>query len=254
MSSYTHPIIPFQLIGIYGWRGAMLISSGLVLNTVVGAALFRPLEPTITKSPFSRSEDELWNNETHCTSSTCLSDNKIDSITHKYDGFDTFKETSAIKGSLSELPPVCGSLRHFIQSGQDFLQVPNLGMISCSSPNLHPNSMHTVTSNIHDETHYSRILSKEEKNDIVSRPMYRKNIFYSASVMNLPEFQSDQSIKSFVKSMIQIPKTKTEDVAFWDFLPRLMRDVLREMTDFSLFRNPAFIILVLSNMLWTGKI
>ncbi|XP_043275275.1 monocarboxylate transporter 12 [Venturia canescens] len=38
---------PFSkyLVGEFGWRGAMLITSGIVLNCIIFGALFRPLEP-----------------------------------------------------------------------------------------------------------------------------------------------------------------------------------------------------------------
>ena len=38
------PFIEY-LIGTFGWRGAMMITSGLVLHCILFGALFRPLEP-----------------------------------------------------------------------------------------------------------------------------------------------------------------------------------------------------------------
>lgn len=34
-----------HLIGSYGWRGALLIIGGIVLNCIIFGAMFRPLEP-----------------------------------------------------------------------------------------------------------------------------------------------------------------------------------------------------------------
>lgn len=39
------------LIGSYGWRGAMLIIGGVVLNCIIFGAMFRPLEAPRPKSP-----------------------------------------------------------------------------------------------------------------------------------------------------------------------------------------------------------
>jgi hypothetical protein len=44
-----------------------------------------------------------------------------------------------------------------------------------------------------------------ERREMV-RPMSRKDIFYSGSVMNLPEFKSQKSLASYRQSVISLPK------------------------------------------------
>jgi hypothetical protein len=42
------------------------------------------------------------------------------------------------------------------------------------------------------------------------RPLARKDIFYSGSVMNLPEFKSQKSLASYRQSVISLPKYAQE--------------------------------------------
>lgn len=41
--------IIFFFIKEYGWRGTLLVLSGIVLNCAIFGALFRPLTPTSTR-------------------------------------------------------------------------------------------------------------------------------------------------------------------------------------------------------------
>lgn len=38
------------------------------------------------------------------------------------------------------------------------------------------------------------------------RPMSRKDIFYSGSVVNLPEYQSQKSLQNYRQSVMSIPR------------------------------------------------
>ncbi|KAH9504478.1 hypothetical protein Btru_062880 [Bulinus truncatus] len=92
----------------------------------------------------------------------------------------------------------------------------------------------------------------------LSRPMYRKDIFYSGSVLNIPQFKSQTDIKSFITSITTIPG----EMEFVDgpspssrcinnycsCLPRPARDVLSEMVDVSLFKDLSFMLICLGNI------
>ena len=39
----------------------------------------------------------------------------------------------------------------------------------------------------------------------LARPLYRKDIFYSGSVLNIPQFQSQPDMKSYITSITTIP-------------------------------------------------
>ncbi|CAK9831475.1 Monocarboxylate transporter 5 [Anthophora retusa] len=71
------------LIAIYGWRGTMLICSGIVLNCTVLGTLFRPLE---TNKPIKRSSSEksLPNSKKYLREySNSLSSKKLDSVSFR---------------------------------------------------------------------------------------------------------------------------------------------------------------------------
>lgn len=44
------------------------------------------------------------------------------------------------------------------------------------------------------------------------RPLSRKDIFYSGSVMNLPEYQSQKSLANYRQSVISLPKSVRGDM------------------------------------------
>lgn len=43
------------------------------------------------------------------------------------------------------------------------------------------------------------------------RPMSRKDIFYSGSVLNLPEYRSQKSLASYRQSILSLPKSMMKD-------------------------------------------
>jgi len=55
------------------------------------------------------------------------------------------------------------------------------------------------------------------------RPLSRKDIFYSGSVMNLPEYQSQKSLANYRQSVISIPKSVRGDMKDVDIEKGLQR-------------------------------
>ncbi|XP_077563614.1 monocarboxylate transporter 5 isoform X3 [Haemaphysalis longicornis] len=110
-----------------------------------------------------------------------------------------------------------------------------------------------------------RQIQKSQKKDI-ARPMYRKDIFYSGSVRNLPEYRLSQGdVRSYVASVLTIPAADTVPAASGVDLPdgkpgagsfcppclRLpasMTDTLGDMLDMELLKNPAFALVCVSNI------
>ncbi|OQR74268.1 hypothetical protein BIW11_09187, partial [Tropilaelaps mercedesae] len=90
----------------------------------------------------------------------------------------------------------------------------------------------------------------------LGRPMYRKDIFYSGSIRNLPEFrQSSGDVRSYIASVLTLPGEnqgamgKTSAHTLCSCLPSAMRDTLGEIFDPALLSNPAFKIICLSNII-----
>ncbi|CAN8013288.1 unnamed protein product [Ixodes persulcatus] len=108
-----------------------------------------------------------------------------------------------------------------------------------------------------------RQMQKSKKKDI-ARPMYRKDIFYSGSVINLPEYRLSQGdVRSYVASVLTIPADNVPAASGVDLpdgkpgvsicppclrLPGSMSDTLSEMLDMELLKNPAFALICVSNI------
>ncbi|XP_055705456.1 monocarboxylate transporter 14 isoform X2 [Phlebotomus papatasi] len=107
-------------------------------------------------------------------------------------------------------------------------------------------------------------LSKERP--AIVRPMSRKDIFYSGSVTNLREFQSQKSLSHYRNSVISLPKyEKTsrmdvrdggEDIERGEkydlcpclVLPDSFKSALATMLDVSLLKDPVFMMIGISNV------
>ena len=86
-----------------------------------------------------------------------------------------------------------------------------------------------------------------------SRPMYRKDIFYSGSILHIPEFQSQPNVQGYMKSVTSIPPIiqpfEDNKKGFTcDCLPKSLMDTLKEMMDISLFKDPLFLVPCLGNL------
>ncbi|XP_015912580.1 monocarboxylate transporter 9 isoform X2 [Parasteatoda tepidariorum] len=109
---------------------------------------------------------------------------------------------------------------------------------------------------------------RRERRDY-SRPMYRKDVFYSGSIRNLPEYkQSQGDVRSYVASVISIPrdipisqsvldnrsnvlqaKPRPKFCPSFIKLPKSMTDTLYEMLDISLLQNKVFLMICMSNVI-----
>lgn len=86
-----------------------------------------------------------------------------------------------------------------------------------------------------------------------ARPLYRKDIFYSGSIIHIPQFQSQPDMNSYITSITTIPGTLMveKESWIWDYIciSKAAKDTLREMLDFSLLIDPAFGIVCFANVL-----
>ena len=89
-----------------------------------------------------------------------------------------------------------------------------------------------------------------------ARPLYRKDIFYSGSIMHIPQFRSQPEIRTYLASITTIPRPEADEhdpLSSNRFcrclcLPKSVRDTLREMLDVSLFKDWVFMIICISNI------
>ncbi|XP_029177407.1 monocarboxylate transporter 3 isoform X3 [Nylanderia fulva] len=93
------------------------------------------------------------------------------------------------------------------------------------------------------------------------RPLSRKDIFYSGSVVNLPEYQSQKSLANYRQSVISIPKSVRGDMKDIDMekgqqqplcpclvIPESFKEALATMMDMSLLKDPVFLLIGISNV------
>ncbi|XP_026743839.1 monocarboxylate transporter 12 isoform X2 [Trichoplusia ni] len=89
------------------------------------------------------------------------------------------------------------------------------------------------------------------------RPMSRKDIFYSGSVLNLPQYQSQKSLQGYRNSVLSLPQSRqTGDLERQEqydlcpclHLPESFKTALSSMLDVSLLRDPAFMLIGVSNI------
>ena len=108
---------------------------------------------------------------------------------------------------------------------------------------------------IHKHSHLHHRRRKGILKEDYARPLYRKDIFYSGSVMRITEFRSQPDVRSYVRSITSIPRdTEPEqESAIWRCLrvPKVAKHVLQDMLDLSLFKNPIFIVACLGNVFGT---
>lgn len=97
------------------------------------------------------------------------------------------------------------------------------------------------------------ISSKKEKHMV--RPLSRKDIFYSGSIVNLPEYhKSQKSLTNYRQSILSIPQMRTledegspGDICPCLVLPESFTSALGQMMDTSLLKDPAFMLIGISN-------
>ncbi|KAG5307624.1 MOT12 protein, partial [Pseudoatta argentina] len=103
--------------------------------------------------------------------------------------------------------------------------------------------------------------SIQKEKPMIVRPLSRKDIFYSGSVVNLPEYQSQKSLANYRQSVVSIPKSVRGDLKDIDIekaqqqplcpclvLPDSFKEALATMMDMSLLKDPVFLLIGISNV------
>ncbi len=242
-----------KLLSLYSWKGATWIIAGVALNGVVMGALFRPLEaspaprrkrlPTISfteeghvvsiHTPTAKSDIELQTNATkpYLEPQNILKTKLLSQHLQKH-----VTDDSKHIQSMHNLSPNSGA--------DNTLQVPQCTKLYKSM----------------DDIFLQEAVKQQQENDKrareLERPMYRKDIFYSGSIMNLPQYRSSQDVESYVQSITNIPVSIPDEKngCHWQCLRmcKSMTDTMSEMMDFSLLGNPVFALYGLSCFLCMG--
>lgn len=218
------PLIEYFIYQL-GWQGAMLVIAGLMLKCCIFGALFRPL-PNIFDSP-----ERL-----------------------KTKNVETFKkeeDVSDIKLTVTEEEEEedDDDGKEFIEN---FLRQPRL---SLSHENEFPNSLApppdknlakslcSVEVCVNDQP-MNNLETKPRSHSFTPGFLYRKDIFYSGSLVNIPNY------KPTTEKMPSEKKKKSDCFLFrWLNCSDEIIDNFAEMIDLSLMKNYVFLIFSISNFL-----
>ena len=226
-----------KLLEVYDWRGATWIMSGIVLNGMVMGALLRPLEsPKTSKSQRKGKED----------AEHLLTDTEMNG-----------KNGLIVQKGLLNEEPSCVHSMHNLYSPTKDEQSTELVVRQCS----HQYSSHGDLALRDDEhTVMRKRFQQQQQKEQISKPFYRKDIFYTGSVASLPEFKEQKDPESYARSITSIPHGDTADGDTDTRYEgccgkcRSMTDTLRTMMDFSLLKNPIFCLYGMSCFLcMTGQ-
>lgn len=196
------------LLSRYSWKGAMWILSGLSLNGIVFAALFRPLEYTTTiVTPVEAYDEDI--------------EIQIDE-----------KDIVSIQNPL---------LRHVIDTPETALyRTRSLEECNTQSGNKDAEIAKLGHSLFLDTKPRSR---NKAIGRHVLRPLERKDIFYSGSIIHLPEYVRAGNEENFVRSMLKVNDSDTNSTTnSTNTLLKLLKDTF----DFSLLRSPTFVLYCIS--------
>ncbi|XP_054711482.1 monocarboxylate transporter 12-like [Uloborus diversus] len=259
------------LVEAYGWKGAMLLIAGLVLNCAVFGALFRPLEPPKLsacsapllvpegdRSPFQADRKTILEETPFAedlatpkltNGFVSLSKPDLSTTTNGYsthpstpceskaNGFAKLrsnfekKEDASCRNSLL-LPSEF--LRRKVEGGP-------LSSFVCSSASLAQTNKELSQLSSLSQSHAGGGL------------MCRKDIFYSGSLVSLAKYRSNPNLP-YHSGGVDSPEKRREKEGCCPAqkslcCPEEILSALREMTDFSLLRDPVFLLFAVSNFL-----
>ncbi|RZF33544.1 hypothetical protein LSTR_LSTR008190 [Laodelphax striatellus] len=181
--------------------------------------------------------------------------------------FDRIRKTSAGERYKPSLQAIKVSRGANMNSNGDLRKSLHLRLSSQStiggSRNNNCEEMWSKTEVDAESMCYASKTSIQARKELI-RPMSRKDIFYSGSVINLPEYQSQRSLAGYRASIMSLPKYSTKNVNAPDqpdmekgpppdvcpclTMPDSIKSVLASMLDYSLLKDPVFLLIGISNV------
>ena len=240
------------LVETYTWKGAVLIEAGLLLNCIVCGALFRPLEMETKKVTVDSDDEEpVANGRIYTGSEHPKMNGHIPTvIVHS----DTDEETPTANGGPLNLPLL--KIKSEVSASAHSLPFQDLN----SPRKAEANNLrrHASDNMLHKKTKrrrtYTNTCQKSEDNSHKARPMARKDIFYTSSLHNIPMYRSNPNM--YTRSILSLPDASSDEdlTTSCSCLPNFLRcspemkDAFRQMMDFSLLKNPLFLMFAISNL------
>lgn len=279
------------LIEIYGWKGAMVIISALILNCCVFGALLRPLEESVEAADSSMGLVEegdheaelLENNHNGCCEKRPILGNGV--ILTSRSAIDK-ESLVCLNDSKTEMIEKEGIMTpsiilEYSTSSKSYVNVLDQGTPQ-QSPSRHSFCAFKMSSQSEEEedeedpqkeekpfyTSLDQVSPKAIRNGLSSCPAAthltmddrkasylfdRKDIFYSRSLMNLPEYRSNPALYSASITTInehtldglgELRRPRTICCC-----PEEILDTFGEMMDFKILANPTFLLFAVSNFI-----
>ncbi|CAL1283660.1 unnamed protein product [Larinioides sclopetarius] len=240
------PLVQYLLFA-FDWRGTMLILAGIVLNCAFFGALFRPLKvevpkkdvetPKDVKPPMLKRIQELRDAQRDRWDST-------DTLSNVPHSSVSLPEINCVIKKLGSNPLISSdnnspppSYSDVVEADEEeryaFLQQPP------PPPTMKKNHSQSICST--DSNKQRKPRTSRSRSEL-SRPFYRQDILYSASLLHLPEFKkSNNDLSLYAASVTRIPQEPIPEDS--GCLSPAMRDTFRQMLDMSLLRSPTFLLL-----------
>lgn len=233
-----------------------MIHAGVILQCAIMGMLMRPLEPKRRPDPRKKklealekaNEKSLNNGRTRGVSEMSMKSDNSDVPKVSINGSTPTLavETHTTKMPISPLAREEGN-SDFMKSvtAHEVLPLIENGYVKQRKQGAN-NMGSAADSKLRLGSHFS-VAQKED----LKRPMYRKDIFLSGSVLNLPQYRSQPNMKSYVTSVTSISGVSDERESCFDkctCLPTPVIDTLKEMLDISLLTNFPFAMLCIGNI------
>nr|CAD7568589.1 unnamed protein product [Timema californicum] len=276
-------LAPFavHLIEWYGWRGALIIQAGLVLNCAIFGTLFRPLEPVrvVTTREVSmknnhsesklsllkRIKQERDEHRRNRGSLASVDSDKYEKSSIRVTNNNAYTTAAeALARSVGSLPgsrfasthSLGMSNHHGVETGEEHLKAVyemERGEDDTMTALVHHQSQSVIRRGSKRLRTASESSSRSRKGLELSgtKPFYRDDIFFGASLTRLPQYTSQSSI-SYHMSVTRLPTkqdVKEQDGENSRICTEALTRTLGTMLDFSLFKSPTFLILAVSGFI-----
>lgn len=226
------------LVEEYTWKGAVLILAGLLLNCIICGALFRPLQGEPSTRTRRNSGPPLPPSE------------------------ETPAEEKRLVNGHANGRNMNGNKGNNLKNGDVLPSITVTGVKNSTQKNFH--SMQAIDraagsddvalrsyASDHLLHRGQSVSSHAAEGKATASPMARKDIFYAGSLQNIPMYRSNPGL--YTQSIMSIPKEVSEE-SEWKLFQCLrcsdeMKQTFREMMDFSLLKNPLFMMFAISNFL-----
>ncbi|KAM7349311.1 monocarboxylate transporter 1 [Cochliomyia hominivorax] len=230
-----------HLIGSYGWRGALLIIGGIVLNCIIFGAMFRPLEP-----PKPKKKKIIDGNTTPAELEPLKPNLK------QADQYLQIPKTDVNGGALCR----SNSVGHTFKKSDSNLNGSANGKLDIAVV-AKSNSNDDIIKVSLSQPHLAQMNdSRREKSG--SGTMYRPDILYQGSLHNIPEHarsRTDLSGSGHLQRYGSVKHSsshlneemKVEKCCGCIPCSKETRDTMAEMMNFSLLKDVIFIIFSISN-------